>query len=243
LRPPAPEGCAQPKEDSSDSPSLITGSPEPNAADFNRGSLIVIRLTGTQMQDQPHDRSTPSPTSPKRKLFDQVRTCAEFLSLVAVIVATPIALLEFHHHNSETASNNKKERIAVAETTYRDVDAKYSEFMGRCLGHPRLDCYSVPVQPDPPLSKDEEQQQKILYSILTDVFEVAYVQYRTNQHELDDEVKQIFAQQWQGWDAYIRKFLRRPAYCRVYLDIRNEYDTRLTTYMNEIATDCSAPPK
>jgi len=181
--------------------------------------------------------------SPKEGMFERLHMYAELLSFIALIVATPVALLEFHKHNVESKENNKKERITVAETTYREVDAKYTEFVKLCLDHPRLDCYSVSEDhPDPPLSKDEKLQQKILYSALMDVFEVAYVQYRTNQHDLDQEVKQIFEEQWQGWDTYIRKFLRRPAYCSVYLDIRDEYDTRLVGYMDAIANKCSAPP-
>jgi hypothetical protein len=51
----------------------------------------------------------------------------------------------------------------------------------------------------------------------------------------DPEVNEIFAEQWHGWDNYIQKFLTRPAYCQVYNDIRDEYDTGLVKYMDGLA--------
>jgi hypothetical protein len=182
--------------------------------------------------------------APKEGTFARAHMVAEFVSFVAIIFAVPIAVMEFHNHSSESESNHKRDRIMAAESTYRDAQAKYSEFLKLCLDHPRLDCYSVPENHHD-LSRDEKIQQKVLYTTLTDAFEVAYVVYRTNQ-DLDAEAKEIFEQQWRGWDVYIRKFLQRAAYCQVYLEIRDEYDTRLVRYMDDIAMDtankCSATP-
>jgi hypothetical protein len=175
--------------------------------------------------------------------FERIHMYAEFLSFLAIIVAAPIALLELRNHNIVTAESDKKDRIQVAEKTYREVDDKYTDFLKVCLEHPRLDCYSVPRTLDKKLTDDEQWQQNILYTALTDVFEVAYVQYKTNQYALDPEIRDIFTEQWGGWDTYIKKFLLRPAYRKVYWDICNEYDVRLVAYMDAIVgTPCPVKP-
>jgi hypothetical protein len=196
-----------------------------------RGGSVFARLFGKRARR----------ASRKEGTFERTHMCAEFVSFVAIIIAVPIAIMEYHRHSSESASSDKRSRIMAAESTYREANAKYGEFLKLCLDHPRLDCYSVPEnKPDPPLSRDERLQQKILYTALTDMFEIAYVHYRTNQYDLDAEAKEIFEEQWRGWDVYIQKFLRRPAYCQVYFDIRDEYDTRLVSYMDAIANKRSA---
>lgn len=167
--------------------------------------------------------------------FERCHMYVEFFSFLAIIVSAPLALMEYHRHNTEIIENLKKERLQAAEKAYRDVDARYTDFIRLCLSNPRLDCYSVPRKADNRLGENDIWQQKILYTVLTDVFEVAYVQYQKNQHARDPEVKEIFAEQWHGWDNYIQKFLTRPAYCQVYNDIRDEYDTGLVKYMDGLA--------
>jgi len=69
----------------------------------------------------------------------------------------------------------------MAWLSNKDLDARYFDFVQLCIDHPRLDCYSVGREPDPPPTADEKLQQNILYSALTDLFEGAYVQYHKRQ--------------------------------------------------------------
>jgi hypothetical protein len=167
--------------------------------------------------------------------FDKIHKGAEFLSFAAVIVGVPLGLLDFHMHAVETLENAKKERVEAAEKVYQTVDERYTEFVKLCIDHPRLDCYSVPHAGDfdPPLSETERIQQKMLFVHLTDVFEVAFVQY--HKEESNPEIQKIYSSQWAGWDAYIRKFMRRPAYLETWYAIRDEYDEGLVKYMDAIA--------
>ena len=161
--------------------------------------------------------------------FEYCKGWAEALSYVAVIITAPLALWEYK-------TNNAKERSEVAHRVYREVVDKYVDFLKVCLERTRLDCSSVSLGiPKPPLSPVEVRQQKILYEVLTDAFEVAYVEYHPTEAPLDPELMKA---QWDGWEAYIKDFLRRPAYCHVYLDIRYSFDARFTGYMNNIAGDC-----
>lgn len=169
--------------------------------------------------------------------FDRFHKWCELLSFIAVMFSIPFAAIELHTHAIDGKENAKKERIEAAEKIYRDVDQRYVDFMRLCLDHPRLDCYSVPRDPSSgaPLDENEQAQQKILYTSLTDVFEVAYVQYHKKTYEENPVVRELYKSQWDGWDVYIRKFLARPAYRRVWWDIRDEYDKGLVAYMDTIA--------
>jgi hypothetical protein len=208
-------------------------------------------------EPQPRREPLPPPLSPKspvrwiasrlpprprlRVPLERFHKSCELLSFIALIIGAPVAVFDLHVHEAESAENSKKERVEAASKLYRDVDQRYVEFMKICLEHPRLDCYSVSLSGlQPPLSETEKLQQKILYSALTDVFEVAYVEY--NRREVTDEVRKFYKAQWGGWDSYIKKFLRRPAYRKTWLEIRDEYDEGLVAYMDGIAFPAKRQP-
>lgn len=169
--------------------------------------------------------------------WERIHKSCEFLSFVAVVIGVPIALIELHAHAADAADAAKKQRIEAAEKIYRDVDQRYMDFMKLCIEHPRLDCYSLPQGGSPPLSADELMQQKILYSTLSDVFEVAFVQYHKPNEDNPDVIK-LYKDQWAGWDAYIRKFLGRRVYRQTWREIKDEYDKGFVAYMDTIP----APP-
>jgi len=170
-------------------------------------------------------------------LFEGCHKTFELISFLAIILGAIIGIMELHDHLREERAaiteKNYSERIDVARSTYNLVDERFFEFTKICIDHPRLDCYSIPLgNVEPPLTQDEIAQQKMLYTVLSDVFEVAYVSY--HQKVRINEVKKIFDGQWTGWDAYIRKFLQRPAYRKVWLEIRDEYDPGLVSYMDSL---------
>ncbi len=170
--------------------------------------------------------------------FDRINKLAEFLSFLALIVGVPLGVIDLHNRGKEEAESAQKERVDAAERVYQAVDARYTEFVKLCIDHPRLDCYSVPApEPKPALNFAEQVQQKMLFTELTDVFEVAYVQYK--KKDSNEEIQRLFDAQWAGWDTYIRKFLKRPSYLRAWYEIRDEYDEGLVKYMDSIAP----PPK
>src|SRR4029077_5723576 len=164
--------------------------------------------------------------------FVQFREYAELLSFIAVILGVPLGLFDFHRHAVEARENAEKERVEAAERVYQTVDQRYTEFVKLSIDHPRLDCYSIPQtgEPKPPLSEAEKVQQKILFTHLTDAFEVAFIQY--HKAESNPEIQKIHSSQWAGWDTYIRKFLKRPAYLETWYEIRDEYDEGLVKFMD-----------
>ena len=120
----------------------------------------------------------------KTSRFERVHMYAEFASFLVIIASGPIAIFELHDHTTELHEHTvelrdeaKKESLELAQTVYLTVDQRVAKFMKLCLENPRLDCYSVPQQSPlkHPLTNTERLQQRILYSDLTDVFEVAFV--------------------------------------------------------------------
>jgi hypothetical protein len=169
--------------------------------------------------------------------FDKAHKACELVASLAVIFGVPVALIEVQLHRTETMENAKRARIDAAERIYLEVDARNEEFVKHCIEHPRLDCYSVPRTDEIKLSADEKVQQAMIYADLSDLFEVVYVRY--HKSETNPEVRKLFMDEWQGWDTYIKKFLRRPAFRRVWFEIKDEYDQRFQAYMDTIAP----PPK
>jgi hypothetical protein len=208
----------------------------------------------------------------KSNLFETIIRYAELLSYLAVIAAVPAAIYQVKAYREESSraaqeqlddkrkedeqaalsakleqQKARREEIDEARRVYREVYSAYSVFMELCYENPRLDCYSVPMKSEAPreLSSKEKTQQKILYTMVTEFFEVAWVNFNPSfkNLELDPDVAKFWQEQWQGWDAYMRKFLERPAYCQTYLEIRDEYDPGLVSYMNSIAPCAQGAPK
>jgi hypothetical protein len=189
---------------------------------------------------------------------------AQLLSYVAVVAALPAAIYQIKNFRDESARAAKteqedarkereeaasaqqfqreqarKDELEEAHRVYREVNSEFSDFMKLCFASPQLDCYSVTLGPrqERRLTPKEKVQQKILYTELTELFEVVYVNYKPSFKDIqeDADVLKFDQEQWLGWDAYIHKFLARPAYCQVFLQIRDEYDPDLVSYMNTIA--------
>ena len=167
--------------------------------------------------------------------FGKCSKWAEFASFLALILGVPFGLMDLHNHAIEAEENAKKERVEAAEKVYQMVDDRFHEFVKLCIDHPRLDCYSVSGGNNFKLTEEEKIQQKMLFTELTDVFEVAYVQY--HKEESNPEIQRIYKEQWTGWDAYIRKFFNRPAFVDTWYEIRDEYDGRFVEYVNAIAPE------
>ena len=106
--------------------------------------------------------------------FDQVHRGIQLVSFVAAIIGMIVALIQFDRYTKSEQRTSQKE-LTTGSTPY-------IEFLKLCFQNPRSDCYSIATSDiDPPLSKEEMLQQKILYTILTDLFEVAYIQYKTSR--------------------------------------------------------------
>jgi hypothetical protein len=168
------------------------------------------------------------------KFLERLHVVAELTSFLVIIASGPIAVYELHLHTVELRETAAKARLDLATQVYRDVDERFAEFVRLCVDHPRLDCYGGRLElVEPPLTAEEKTQQRILFSDLIDVFEVAYVDF--HRKDVSEKAKELFDAQWAGWNSYIRKFMSRSSFRDTWLEIRDEHDAGLAEYMDRIA--------
>jgi hypothetical protein len=152
----------------------------------------------------------------------------ETTSYICVSLALLIAYVEY-------AAHNDKQQLDTAWEIYREIDHVYIEFVKVCVDHPRLDCYSLPAKSPAALTPEESVQQRVLYDMLTDVFEVAYFHLIKFKENISSQAAQkMLLDQWDGWDSYMAKFLIRPAYMSTWLDIEEGYDDGLRCHIRSL---------
>jgi hypothetical protein len=174
--------------------------------------------------------------------LQEIHDIVEIVSFVAVIVGAFIARSEWHLHIKDEKEDAEKDRLQDAQRVYREVDQRFFEFLKLCIDRPRLDCYSLPISGGTclPLTEEEKQQQKLLYTALTDLFEVAFTLYHGKRDD-NQELQDLYEKQWRGWEAYIRKFLSRPTYLETWNEIRDEYDEGLQIYLDKLSHAMTQP--
>ena len=170
----------------------------------------------------------------KRNLWQRFRAAWpgfwETSSYICVTFALFVAFFEYR-------ANRAKADLDAAWNIYQEVDHAYVDYDKVCLDHPRLDCYMLPSksEPTPPLNLEEQRQQKILYDMLTDVFETAYVHFVKFRTRINsEEGKELFDDQWGTWDTTINSFIIRPAYLTVWFDVHEMYDYGLQCHMKTL---------
>jgi hypothetical protein len=174
-------------------------------------------------------------------IVEIIRQGLEIASCIAVIVAARIASVELKSHFKEASEAETQRRLDVARAVYREVDGKYNSFLTLSLEHPRLDCFSTAKDclQGVPLTETEKQQQRLLYTLLVDVCEVAHVEYHRHlESKGDDRVAKFFRSQWPGWESYIRKFMTRQAFRDVWKELKDEYDESFSRFMTSVSDEC-----
>jgi hypothetical protein len=167
----------------------------------------------------------------------------EVASFVAVACAVPVAWFEYRHNVAKAYVETEKAKLDAAFSIYTEVDHAYIDYIKTCLTLPRLDCYTIARSDTvtPPLTEDEKVQQKILFDMLTDVFESAFVHYVKYRDQNNEQVRKLFEGEWKTWEDYIVRFLERPAYLSVWLDVHGGYDDELNCFIQGMLTRKTRP--
>jgi hypothetical protein len=174
------------------------------------------------------------------RYFAETKTAWSGFWTVFTPIGAALALVVAYYQYKESQASGSMD---TAWGIYREVDHAWKDYAKLCLEYPRLDCYSEPNPKSYSLSDDEKNQQRMLYDILTDVFESAYVHFVKFRRNIQSEEGRIlFQDQWDGWDVYIGKFMSRPAYLAVWLDIHKEYDDEMQCHIKEMIKNHSTLP-
>lgn len=162
--------------------------------------------------------------------FDWEKLAARF-----EIVLFPIGLITGILAFAEYRHAHERERREEAARAYDRADANYTEFLKLCLEHPGLDCYSgynISARPagDNQAVELQDVQQRVMFSMLIDTFESAYVNY--NNEHYADSAHDAYCAQWPTWMAAIRKYFRKQSFRNAWEEVGNEFDTRFQRCMN-----------
>src|SRR5581483_9558117 len=171
------------------------------------------------------------------KPFEWWKDRLEAISFVCIILGAIVAYFEWYDKKTE-------DRVTAAHKAYDDVDARFVDFLHACADHPEIDCNSRSLDAAQLQSAEfklgplEKERQRVVYTMLIDLFEVAYQRYhdpvflKALGADADD--------QWSGWLKYYNKFMIRPAFKRVWDEVGDEYVGGLQKCINAIVRDLPA---
>ena len=152
----------------------------------------------------------------------QILEFFEFMSYVATIVGIPLAIWVFIHEE-------KKERQAEQEEIYDKLMDHYDDILVRLFEHPDIDQHNKPLA-DPELIR----QQKLLYEMLINLFERAFILlYR--------EQDQVYRRMWNSWEDYIALWVSRSNFNEMLSDLVKGEDPDFVSYIARLSNKSLKP--
>lgn len=110
--------------------------------------------------------------------------------------------------------------------TFDALDDKFIEFQRLCLEHPELDIFDIADESPVPKSAEMQKQELIAFTILFAIFERAFIMYSDGSTEAK-------TRQWNGWDEYVRMYLRRSNVRKAWDASGSTYDLEFEKYMRQ----------
>lgn len=147
----------------------------------------------------------------------------ELLSYVATALGVPLAIAAY----LRAKSRERREREYAA---YHAIDEKYLDYLRMCVEHPQLDLYYLPLEQGADLSAEEKIQQHAMCEILIALLERAFLMYR-------DQATEIKRAQWEGWNAYMHDWARRPNFRALWPELGEQFDEDFFRHMSSIIVE------
>jgi hypothetical protein len=146
----------------------------------------------------------------------QILEFFEFMSYVATIIGIPLAIWVFIHEE-------KKERQSEQEEIYDKLMDHYDHILGRLFEHPDIDQHNKPLA-----DAELMRQQKLLYEMLINLFERAFIL-------LYDEKEEAYRRMWHSWEDYIALWVHRPNFNEMLPDLVKGEDPYFVNYIARLA--------
>ena len=147
----------------------------------------------------------------------------EALSYVATIVGIVIALIVFW-------SEKRKVRLAREAEAYFRTNDRQVQYLTLCLDHMDAKAFD----PDT-AATGVETKRLIMFSILLNTFETAYLSLRSSS-------RRILNRQWQGWENYIRMWGAQEDFVKTWKVIGTDFDADFQKYMNALIRPLPTKP-
>lgn len=152
----------------------------------------------------------------------------DYLVKFAQLIGIPVGIIVY-------GVNKRRERIDREYGTYDALDQKYIDYLKLCLVNPDLDVADIPKSGEVTLTAEQSHKQMIMFSILLAIMERAYIMYR-------DKSGSIRQEQWSGWDAYIRDWLKRENFAAAVPLLAAEFDAGFCEYLGQLPKQAVTPP-
>lgn len=150
----------------------------------------------------------------------QLKLYLELIADFATIVGFPLAFAVFWWQKNE-------ERKQSHLNTYSSVDEKFFEYLKICSENPKLHC-SLYSDDSIELSEEQNIQRIAIYEMLICVFERVHIYY-TYKYKNPRMVNQE-----KGWEVYIKKWLNKDSFRKVWNEVKDSYDSDFVEYLEKI---------
>lgn len=149
----------------------------------------------------------------------------EIASYVVTVVALPLAILIF-------VLERRKERQNDDDELYQRLSTEYAEFLKLALENADLRLLSN--RPATDLSDEQRERRWVLFSILTALFERAYILVYEERMSRQDR------RLWRSWEDYMREWLRRSDFRLALPQLLVGEDPDFTAHIQRLAAEESA---
>jgi hypothetical protein len=146
----------------------------------------------------------------------------ETLSYIVTVVGLPFAIAVF-------IWEQRRERANEDEEVYSRLADEYTNFQKLVLDNADLQLTST--RPPPPLTPEQNERKRVLFDILTSLFERAYI--LVFEERMDKQQRRL----WQTWEDYMRSWCRREDYRAVLPEMLEGEDPDFVAHIRRLATE------
>lgn len=144
----------------------------------------------------------------------------EMGSYIVTVIGLPLAIVVFLYEQ-------RKERENEEEEVYQLLSDNYQDFLKVALENPDLRLFSTTGTPV--LSEEQHERLLIIFSMLTSLFERAYLLL------YEDEMSPKQARRWNSWEDYIVEWCHKPHFCDQLPKLLIGEDPGFVGYIEKIA--------
>jgi len=149
----------------------------------------------------------------------------ELLSYVVTVIGLPLAISVF-------VFEQRKERNNEEEEVYQLLSDNYQEFLKIALENPDLRLFSS--EETPALSAEQRERMFIIFSMLTSLFERAYLLL------YEDGMTEKQLRRWRSWEDYMGEWCNRADFRTSLPALLRGEDPAFAAYIQHLAASSHA---
>lgn len=146
----------------------------------------------------------------------------ELASYIVTVIGLPMAIFVF-------IFEQRKERNNEEENVYQLLSDNYQDFLKIALDNSDLHLFSA--EETPQLSNEQKERMLIIFSMLTSLFERAYL--LLYEDEMSDQQKR----RWSSWEDYMIEWLSRRDFRALLPTLLRGEDPSFAEYIQRLARE------